>query len=377
MDAIIAIVSYILICVLFLYMVKYERGIRFVYGRKTDDPAIERKHFVIYMWPLLTAFLFCFYNKFITGVQSRLTGDRMNYYIDFIYGRSTGFVLFDKFLQTVKSVTTDFSILLALVTLICCFFMLFALCLSKYCSIEAVLFLSASYFVFVTLTALKQSPVCALAALMFVLLIERKGIIYDIFAILIIIVSSCLHSTGFMLIPLYLLLKLNYKNKMRTTVMMIILVIAFVFFQPAAQFVSTRFANVIPIFGERVSGYLANEITVDAGDKSGFIILKGIPYYILAVIGLVDRKLHADNPHYDKYLILSVIGAISAMMSIYSYWYIRITYVFFLPFYILFSMIMSKRKGKDRIILIVLIIGSLAFFTFRSVILNYVNYGGY
>ena len=377
MDAIIAIVSYILICVLFLYMVKYERGIRFVYGRKTDDPAIERKHFVIYMWPLLTAFLFCFYNKFITGVQSRLTGDRMNYYIDFIYERSTGFVFFDKFLQIVKSVTTDFSILLALVTLICCFFMFLAICLSKYCSIEAILFLSASYFVFVTLTALKQSPVCALAALMFVLLIERKGIIYDIFAILIIIVSSCLHSTGFMLIPLYLLLKLNYKNKMRTTVMMIILVIAFVFFQPAAQFVSTRFANVIPIFGERVSGYLANEITVDAGDKSGFIILKGIPYYILAVIGLVDRKLHADNPHYDKYLILSVIGAISALMSIYSYWYIRITYVFFLPFYILFSMIMSKRKGKDRIILIVLIIGSLAFFTFRSVILNYVNYGGY
>ena len=377
MDAIIAIVSYVLICLLFLHMVKYERGIRFVYGRKYDDPTIERKHFVIYLWPILLAVLFCLYNKFITGVQSRLTGDRMNYYIDFIYGRSTGFVLFDNFLKFIKSFTTDFSILLALVTLICCFFMFFALCLSKYCSAEAVLFLASSYFVFVTLTALKQSPVCAIAAMVFVLTVERKGIFYDVLSILLIIVSCSLHSTGFMLIPLFLLLKLNYKNKMRTTILMIVLVIAFIFFQPAVQFISTRFANVIPIFGERVSGYLANEITVDAGEKSGFVILKGIPYYILVVIGLIDRKLHSGNPHYDKYLILSVIGAISAMLSIYSYWYIRISYLFYLPFYVLFSMVLSKRKGKDRIILIVLIIGSLAFFTFRSVILNYVNYGGY
>ncbi|MCR5060110.1 MAG: EpsG family protein [Saccharofermentans sp.] len=377
MESLIAIVVYVLICAVFVVSVRRDRGLRLVYGRKLEDPMAERKAVSIYIWPLIVSLLFALYNRYIIGIQDRLTGDRMNYYTDFTYGRVTGFAFFDAFLKFVKLFTRDYRMLLAFVTFLSCFILYIALRSSRHCTIESAMFISASYFVFSSFVNLKQSPVCALAAVMFVVLVEYKGFRYDLLSIAIIVVSCNFHITGFMLIPLYFLLRLKFKNRTRSTILMILLTLAFAFIQPMLVFVGNNLGSVFPMLGQRIAAYASDELVVDTGDKAGLVVLKGFPYYMLVIMGFIDRKLHKGDEEYDKYLILSLISALSALLSIYTYWYIRMPVLFVIPMGILFSKIMSKRKGKDKVILLLVIVGSLAFFTIRSVILNYQNYGGY
>lgn len=377
MEALIAIVTYILICVVFVVIVRRDRGLRLVYGRKLENPMAERKGVSIYIWPIIVSLLFALYNRYIIGMQDRLTGDRMNYYTDFTYGRVTGFAFFDAFLKFVKLFTRDYRMLLAFVTFLSCFILFIALRASRHCTIESAMFISASYFVFSSFVNLKQSPVCALAAVMFVALIEYKGLRYDILSIAIIIISCNFHATGFMLIPLYFLLRLKFKNRTRSTIIMIILTLAFALIQPLLDLIGNSLGSVFPMLGQRIAAYASDELAVDTGEKAGLVALKGIPYYVLVIVGFIDRKLHKGDEEYDKYLILSLISALSALLSIYTYWYIRMPVLFVLPMGVLLSKIVSKRKGKDKIIILLVIVGSLAFFTIRSVILNYQNYGGY
>jgi hypothetical protein len=179
--ALISIVVYLLIGFCLIYRVKTANGfVLFLKGNKDNNFKL-----VLYFWPIVIAFLYGLYNKYVIGIQPVISGDRLNYLQDF-NGRLTGFVIFDTYLRIVRSLTNDFSVLLALTTFLCCWLIFIALKKSVYKCVDAAIFIVLSYFIFTTLTALKQAPVSALAAIMIVVLIEKPCLKSDILSIFII-----------------------------------------------------------------------------------------------------------------------------------------------------------------------------------------------
>lgn len=372
LASIIPISVYLLIISIMTAIIKNNKGkIDIIY--KSDIK--EKKVFKIIWWPLFFALIFGLYNKFIIGVQSTLTGDRLNYYIDFL-GRKTNYLAFDFFLKTIRLVTDNYSFLLSITTFIACLIIFYAFSKSKYCQKETLVFFLLTGFVFESFTNLKQIIVAALAGLFLVLCIEKKGIRNNFICLLLIVLACFFHSTGFVLIPLYLILKLKLNNNLKTKLIILLVFTLFVFFRPMILITSQIIKPVSPTLSNKIIEYSSEDIITNE-DNSLLVAFKGFPFYMLLLFGLVKRKKLSPKEYYNQYLILTVVGSILTLTSIFSYWYIRFRMIFYLPFALLYQILINNIPIKERLLAKALIIVPLALITFRSVVLVYINYGGF
>lgn len=372
LKAIIAVLVYLLIVSIFHINVTNKRHI-ICEGDDYSDTSIKNNK-----WILLFSIVIVLYQIVFMSVKTNFGGDRGNYYVDFIYGRETGFALFDLYLKTIKHLTSSFSLVISITVFIVCFLSIYGLSLSKYFNGDALLFTLCTSFVFDSSINLKQGFVWAFTSLFVVITIEKKFKYKEILLFCLVFLSCGFHVTGYLLIILYFVLQLDLSKNNRVFFLFIGLILAFIFLNPILSLLSTVLKNIFPIVSERINFYLQDE---DTNAQSSLLLaaVKGIPYYLLTVYGVLFRKNGKNKfEHYDDYLLIAAIGSILRLTSLYSYWYSRFVALFFVPYSILFSMVTASCGTKtNRKIIVLSILLPLLFITIRYVFIVYIVHGGF
>lgn len=328
-------------------------------------------------WSFLFSVLFGLYNYFIIGFkeESYHGGDRGNYYAAFTW-RKTNYFLFDKYYEILKRITDNFPLVLAITTFLSCFIAITALRKSKYYCKETILCFLLSYFVFTSLITQRQIFADAFAGLFFVLFIEYRKKVPQLLYIILIVCACGFHSTGYILIPLFFLLRIKI-NETKLWGFVLALFVGIVFMKPVLDTISSLLINILPILSNKIIDY--NGDVVETVNSPIIIAAKGFPYYFLVIEGIIRRKEGKKiYDHYDSYLIISIIAGFITLASAISYWYQRFTLFFIIPICLFCPMVIHSTKDKkERLFVRLIIIGGMAIVTFRTVFLVYIKYGGY
>lgn len=316
-----------------------------------------------------------FLNRFVSQGKAITGGDRGNYLQDF-NGRLTGFLGFDTYLHITHYFTDDFFLVLYLTTFICCALMLISHWYSDDSKAQNILILFCTPFVLTIFVNLKQCFTCIFASIMFAAMSKPKNLKQDLICILCIILACLFHASGYLLIPIFLIIRF-YKNINFKITIVSLIAIAF-FLQPVLLFVADHTASIFPTLSIKLNEYFT-EGSIHETDGSTIAFIKGAPYYIATILGLIHRRANKDvDEKYDMYLLILCIGSVSYACSLASYWLIRLISILYFPVSIaIYKVISLEKKPKYRLLEYIIVVGGLAFFTIRSLALNILNYGGY
>ena len=366
-SAIFALIIYLVILLVAYYPVKYR------YRHCNNDSSKVNK---IPYWELVIIPLVCsVFNKYVSFGKPISGGDRFNYLQDF-NGRLTGNYGFDKFLKWSHIFTDDFYYVIYAVTFICCFISLLSYIICHDTVPICLFILFCTSFILDSFSAFKQCFACAFASIMFAALSYPKSLKREIICIVCIVLACSFHTTGYLLIPIFLIIR-NLK-KIDFKFVFIAVVLIAVFLQPVMLFIAQHTSSVFQRLSYKITEYFIEDSSHNE-DGSSIAFLKGIPYYVATFLGLLNRKkIKEQDDSYDKYLLILCIGSISYACSIVSYWLIRVISILYFPISIaIYKIISSEKNPKFRLLEYIVVVGGMAFFTLRSLILNILNYGGY
>lgn len=364
-KAIIAVVIYIIILFIIYFQMKARKNVANLSSK------VPITYIIIVSLCCTILNIYVSFGKSITG------GDRGNYLQDF-NGRQTGYLGFDAYLDLARFFTDDFYKVLYATTFICCVLMLIS-CFISLDSVSAsstAMVLFCTPFLLNTFINLKQCYACAFASLMFAILSYPQSIKRDLSCIACLLLACSFHTTGYLLIPIYLILRYSKKINFKVALALIIIVVAFL--QPFSLFLSKQLSGILPTLSYKLNEYFMEESQHES-DGSSIVFLKGIPYYIATIIGFCNRKNGKVNDEkYDVYLLILSIGTFSYMCSIVSYWLVRLIAILYFPISIaIYKVITAEKNPKGKLIEYIVIVGGILFFTLRSLALNIINYGGY
>lgn len=336
----------------------------------------EQKRKITFLFVFIISLFFGYYNSF-NSIPGLYGGDRLNYLQDF-FGRLTAYPGFDWYLRMMRKLTNgSFQSMLNFTTFICCFFMLIAY---KYCpisTIDTLVYILTTNFVFFTFVGLKQGTAGIFANLFFLILFSgKKSRIMDALCWLMIILACSFHVTGYILIPIYFMMRLEYKGKKSLRLLMV-LIAAIVLMRPLLLSLASIIYPILPRVTLKIYEYLAEGNTQDLDGT--LAVIKGLPYYILALFAIRNRNYYITKiPDYDKLLILTVLAALLAFSTIISYWFSRLSNLFVFPLGLLFGqLVLHAEFEAKKHNLIILVLFPELFLTLRSIILVFLNYGGY
>lgn len=326
---------------------------------------------------IVVSIVFSFYNKF-NSVPQFYGDDRKNYMQDF-YGRLTTYSGFDWYLKLMNKVTHgNFELMLYFTTFICCLILLIVYKYSNNSSPYALFFLFSSNFVFFTFVGLKQAIAGIFANLFFLfILAEAPNIITEIMCLATVILACYFHVTGYILVPIYILMKINYKNNKKAISIILLMLLAILFMKQLLLGMADALELVLPNISYKITEYLGEDtIQVTEGTLS---VLKGFPYYFITYYALKNRKRYVEKiPDFNRLLVLSFVASILAVSTIVSYWFSRFTFMFLFPVSLLFSNMIQCAKSKvEKHNILILVLIPMLLFTLRSLLLVIVNYGGY
>lgn len=324
---------------------------------------------------MVFSLLLAMINLYSTNVATIVGGDRTNYIYDYIYGRNTTIGL-DFLFKLAKSISLDINSFFYLTTFICCFFTFLAYRLSDESSSNVVLFLLSTNFVFFTFTGLKQCYACALASIFFALILKKKSLKRDVICLITIVLACLFHAAGFILVPIYLLFWISQSSFKYRRVFTLLIFLCAVFFEPITLSVAKVTSSFLPYFSAKIIEYFGEGASSDS--SSNIVFLRGFPFYILYAYCWMNKKYFSLKiKNYDLLMILTLLASIFFLLTIKSYWVYRLTSMFYFPMGVLYDDVITYSSYNNRIVLNVLIIGTALFFTLRSVLLVFINYGGF
>lgn len=328
---------------------------------------------VIYI--AIISLLCAFFNRYLSHGRAITGGDRVNYLQDF-NGRLTGLLGFDTYLKITHYFTDDFFLVLYATTFICCTIMLISYWYSDDCKSPIILIIFCTSFVLNTFINLKQCFTCAFASIMFAALSKPKNIKRDLICVLSIVFACLFHTSGYLLIPVFLILR--FYNNINFKIAIISIIVIAIFLQPVSLFIASHASALLPSLSNKLNEYFT-EGSIHETDGSIIAFIKGAPYYIATILGLIHRKANKDvDEKYDMYLLILCIGSVSYACSLASYWLIRLISILYFPVSIaIYKIISLEKEPKYRLLEYIIVVGGLAFFTIRSLALNILNYGGY
>ena len=368
-HGIFSILIYLLICMVFIVISNdsYQRSLRLEKSNKK----------LSYLIIIITSIAFALFNKYNT-VTSVIGSDRQNYLQDF-NGRLTSSPAFDWYLSTFRSITgNNYELTLYITTFICCFVLFFVYKYCEYSTPYTLMFLLSTNFVFFSFTGLKQILTCTFANIFFLLILsKKKNIIIEIITWITVLLACLFHVTGFILIPIYFVMKLNYRNSKKAMRIMVILLLLIIFMRPLLLGLTKLLGTVLPQLSYKILEYFAED-TQQTTDGT-FAVFKGIPYYILTYYAFKRRNRYLNLIFkYDQLFILSFIASLFVFSTIISYWLSRFAIMFCFPLGILFGqMIENSNSRAEKNNLEILVLVPMLFFTLRANMLVYLNYGGY
>lgn len=332
-------------------------------------------------WVQIVSFsaLFTLFNYFCTNISLKKDvweGDRGNYLYSFGTGRSNSLGL-DFLYDVAHSFSVDFVTFLYFTTFFCCILFFFALKKSKNFSLYDLVFLFSTDLVFLTFAQLKQCYTVAFSCLFFAYILKNKQERNDLICIILAILASCFHVTGYLLFPIYFAMRFieNSKNKFNA----VLIVMAFILgsLGYVLKFIAFVSSGVFPVISTKITAYFLEEEV--SSDGSWLTFIKGIPFFTVVLFAFLRRSFFSKIiDAYDKYLFLSITGALLYLMSIQSYWMFRFTAIFYLPFAFLFGIIMrNERDSITKWFFFLLVIASLIVVRVRHILLVYIIHGGY
>ena len=244
-----------------------------------------------------------------------LSSDREAYYVRYLYdyslldasiGLDFLFTYFRKISYDSNFLWFIFQFIYIALTLTFCRY-------SRLVSSRALLLLFLSQYPLFGFYALKQS-ICnafSIGALLIYFSCDKQS--------LSVMLAICFHEAGFMLIPIFIALKLWETPIFRRLGTWFIIFVVILF--PLVQgFIFSGILNQ--------AGFLASQIDryVDGSENlSGFMTtLKGIHFYIITYVGFKYRNVvNFKIENYDKFLFLSLYCSATIMVSSVMYWYFR------------------------------------------------------
>ena len=377
MDAFFSLIFYFAVVSVTILVVskRYNKTVRLTNGSENNFDYTKK---ISLFGIAFFSFLFVIYNVFVTVINPSTTGDRRNYALNFYGYRSSSSVGLTFVINIVKMLSSNVETLYYVTTFVVLAITLFAYKISKEATPYALLFLFSTQYVFFSFEGLKQSYANAFAVLCICLALRSKTKKDDVIGILLILLAIIFHPTGYLLLPLYIMLKFR-KTKKTVILFFIILIVFVLFLEPILIFVSSTVAPIAPVLSHKILQYFGEDASERLQTEGSLAIVKGIPYYILTVTGWVKRKsLIGKIDNYDNYLFLSGALSVIYLATVYNAWVYRFAYFLYFAEGVFYALLIRNVSNKNnRIILNVLTIGAIAVITIRFVILMYVNQGGF
>ena len=191
------------------------------------------------------ALLFTVYNIYVTNVSVSMGGDRTNYYMAFSGLRKSSSLGLEFVFDVVRILSGNITTVFYITTFVCVALTLLAYRLSDEATPATMLLLFLSEFIFSTFVNLKQCYTSAFAALFFVIAIQDKGRKSKYLCISLIILACLFHPVGFVLIPLYFIIKKS-SGKLFKLIVYVMLLIVILFFEKIMGSLSILLTPVFP-----------------------------------------------------------------------------------------------------------------------------------
>lgn len=344
--------------------------------RESEKSGVSKKKLSI-VCCILVSLVYALYNKFNT-VPQVMGGDRQNYLQDF-NGRSTGYEAFDIFLRIVFEVTNgDFFSLLYLTTFLCVFVLLVSYKYSRQGTPYALMFYFSTNYVFFTFTGLKQAIAGIFFNLFFlVMLWDSDKRVKDLIGVFLIMMACSMHVTGYILIPVFFLLKLDFNTEIKRISITAILLALIVLFEPIMLGLSRVLNSAIPMLSTKISEYLGEDSIQSTGTVA--TVLRGVPYYMLCFFAISDHHFYASKiKNFDRMFLLAIVASLLSVSTVFSYWLSRAASCLIFPVGLLFGQMFSVSDApRQRQQLLLFVLLPMLFFTLRSAFLVFSIYGGF
>lgn len=341
-------------------------------------PRVKKNKIVKFVFLIIFSTLFTLINVYCTSNSVQMGGDRYNYLLAFFGSKTTSVGLAYLF-SLIRVFSNNINTVFYFTTFMTCFFMFWSFLKCKDTDGHTLLFLLLTNIIFFSFTGLKQIYTCILLFIVYCIYFNSTMRHKHFLNIILIVVSCLFHTTGYIMIPIYIILILYEKKEFKINKYLWIMVLFLIFFEPTLLFIAKSLGNVVPTLSNKILDYFGeSSLHVDDGN-SVLSFIKGFPFYIVSFVGLLKaKKLSLEVKDYDKYLFLSIIGSVLYFCSFFSYWFHRFTVLFYFPIGILFSILLKNiNKGKDKLLFALLIYGSELIILIRWLYLIFANYGGF
>lgn len=331
----------------------------------------------IFLVAVLFAVLYTLYNVYCTKTSVSMGGDRLNYSYQFDGYQSTSIGLTVVF-KIVKFFGGNIYNVFYLTTFLYVFTCVYVLIGTPGNNKAALVFFVLTDAIFFSFTALKQIYACTFSSICFLLLTRKKSAKRSIACWCAILLACLFHDAAIIIVPVYLaaLFIERGKKSFKIKFVLVVLFAAFVFLDKIALLCSNLVSPFAPSVAVKIREYFFSSRY--GVESSPMAFIKGFPFYVIFIWGLVKRKsLVKEIEKYDFYLLLSAVGAVLFLSSVYSYWMYRAVAFFYIPIAIFCGKLRERLHGGERMIFGVLVYLSMFVVLLRWIILIYVNYGGF
>lgn len=325
----------------FVFLLYYSCKINFVWRK--DERAISHDSSKVNWVAIIFLCVIIGYYAIICG-QKPVASDRLNYafrfeddgYADWIKGDSLGLFWLSALLHFISY---DPSVLFFSVAFLSLFVTILAYNQYEKKSHIALLLMGLSSYVYYSFFLLKQAPAMALSSLAIAMYFKRKWIPCAIC----VIGAICFHEAGWIMLPVLLAAYFSKSRLLRKVLILLLLLCVLLF--PYISRLLVAFFTIIPGLGKQLEIFLdaSGGIAIDINILTTF---KGIPYYFVAIVAFVKRKvLEKRIEHFQEYFFMTVFVSATFMLSAYMYWMWRFGAICYLPVFIFAAQIYKNMKN--------------------------------
>lgn len=318
----------------------------------------------------LVAIIWVCFNIYITTIHPVISDDWVNYQVTFSGQRQTPSLGLAFMMDLVKNVGGDLYSLSRLSTFICMILTLIAYRYSEDASPLSFVFLFLTEYAYLTISLLKQTFTNAIASLFFIVAIQYNNKRSNILCAALILLACLFHPVGFVLIPLFIILRIP-KTKWSISIYILIILFIAIFFNPLMVTGGRLLTPIAPAIGLKITQYFNESSRIDAETSLAFI--KSLPELCIVLLGFYKRKtLRNKIEHYDEYLIIATTGEFLYLMSAYSVWLYRMIYLFHFTIFVFFdSILRNLTLGSNKKIITLFVSLMLGIIMYRFLYISF------
>lgn len=323
---------------------------------------------------VILALLWAHHTVFCSSVPPR--SDRLRYAVTFESGmlarvRKSSFGLYViEFL--LHKITNNSLWLFISIAVLCVSVTLIAYNTYPQATSESLLFLGLSTYLLFACYALKQAPANALVGLSVAGFMKKNRAI----CIGSLTLAILFHEAAWIMVPIYIVLLGSKRRSVRFLQYALLLVCLFDFVHISTSFLNLL-SNLIPGFSAQISSYIDESGELSVG-YYGLTVIKGLPIYIISIVGYRYRSVCKDSiENYDSLLFITTFAAFARLTCIYMYWMWRFSDLVLVPVCVFGGLVCNHMTNrKERFVVSILISLSFGLVTARSLVGGYLLYGG-